>query len=338
MTRTDEPTIQELFDLTGKAALISGASGWLGTSFARALAEAGASVVVSSRDKARAEETAAALPSPGGAAHFGVQLDHMDGESIEAGFRDAVEAAGKLDVLVNNGLEANSKGIADVTFEEFARHQANNAGYFALARLIRDHAVERGAPASIVMIGSMYGMVGSYPDAYEGTRLPKPRRVPRAEGRDDTLDPTPGRLLGAGQRARELPEPGRLPQGPGGRRGDRPAVGQEPDEAPGQAPRAEGRAAAARQRRRLLHHRREHSSGGRLDCLVRRVVRDSRFGRRDAKPAPRPGGDTGPDDTTDDEPQARWLPHRPDREVICCSGLRVARKPLARAVSALAPR
>ena len=129
---------------------------------------------MSSRDKARAEETAAALPSPGGAAHFGVQLDHMDGDSIEAGFRDAVEAAGKLDVLVNNGLEANSKGIADVTFEEFARHQANNAGYFALARLIRDHAVERGAPASIVMIGSMYGMVGSYPDAYEGLDFRSP--------------------------------------------------------------------------------------------------------------------------------------------------------------------
>ena len=95
MTRTDEPTIQELFDLTGKAALITGGSGWLGGSFARALAEAGASVVVSSRDKARADETAAALPSPGGAAHFGVQLDHMDADSIEAGFRDAVAAAGQ---------------------------------------------------------------------------------------------------------------------------------------------------------------------------------------------------------------------------------------------------
>ena len=174
MTRTDEPTIQDLFDLTGRAALITGGSGWLGGSFARALAEAGASVVVSSRDRARAEETAAALPSPGGASHFGVQLDHMDADSIDAGFRDAVAAAGKLDVLVNNGLEANSKSIADVTFEEFARHQANNAGYFALARLMRDHAVERGAPASIVMIGSMYGMVGSYPDAYEGLDFRSP--------------------------------------------------------------------------------------------------------------------------------------------------------------------
>ena len=174
MTRTDEPTVQELFDLTGRAALITGGSGWLGTSFARALAEAGASVVVSSRDKARAEESAAGLPSPGGATHYGVELDHMEADSIEAGFRDAVAAAGKVDVLVNNGLDASSKSIADVTFEEFARHQANNAGYFALARLTRDHAVERDAPASIVMIGSMYGMVGSYPDAYEGLDFRSP--------------------------------------------------------------------------------------------------------------------------------------------------------------------
>ena len=174
MTQTGEPTVLELFDLTGRAALITGGSGWLGASFARALAEAGASVVVSSRDRARAEETAAALPSPGGAAHHGVRLDHMDAESIDEGFRDAVAAAGKLDVLVNNGIEAHSRDIADETFEGFARHQANNAGYFALARLMRDHAVERGAPASIVMIGSMYGMVGSYPDAYEGLDFRSP--------------------------------------------------------------------------------------------------------------------------------------------------------------------
>ena len=226
MTRTNEPTIQDLFDLTGRAALITGGSGWLGGSFARALAEAGASVVVSSRDRTRAEETAAALPSPGGASHFGVQLDHMDADSIDAGFRDAVAAAGKLDVLVNNGLEANSKSIADVTFEEFARHQANNAGYFALARLMRDHAVRarRAGKHRHDRVDVRHGRL--VPRRLRGARLPKPGRVPRPQGRDDTPDPTPGRLLGTGQRARELHQPGRVPQGRGDGRGDRPAVGQ----------------------------------------------------------------------------------------------------------------
>lgn len=41
-------------------------------------------------------------------------------------------------------------------------------GYFLLARRLRDHVVERGVPGSVVMLGSMYGVVGSYPDAYAG--------------------------------------------------------------------------------------------------------------------------------------------------------------------------
>ena len=49
----DEPTVQQLFDLTGKVALITGGSGHLGRSMASALAEAGASVLVSSRDESR---------------------------------------------------------------------------------------------------------------------------------------------------------------------------------------------------------------------------------------------------------------------------------------------
>ena len=45
-----EPTIHELFDLSGKVALITGATGFLGSAMSRALSEAGASVVISSRD------------------------------------------------------------------------------------------------------------------------------------------------------------------------------------------------------------------------------------------------------------------------------------------------
>lgn len=169
-----EPTIQELFDLTGKTALVTGAAGWLGSSFSRALAEAGATVVVSSRDGTVARQTAMQLPNPGGTTHHGVQLDHMEESSLENGFNDALEKTGSVDILINNGLEPVSKGIDDITFEEFARHQVNNAGYFYLARLLRNHLVEQKSSGSIVMIGSMYGVVGSYPDAYEGLDFRSP--------------------------------------------------------------------------------------------------------------------------------------------------------------------
>ena len=59
-----EPTVHELFDLSGKVVLITGGTGHLGSAMARALAEAGASVVLTSRDAARARR-ASSVPSCG---------------------------------------------------------------------------------------------------------------------------------------------------------------------------------------------------------------------------------------------------------------------------------
>ena len=167
-------TVQDLFDLTGRTALVTGGTGWLGSAFAAALAEAGAGVVISSRDRARDQAAVDRLPAPGGASHHGVQLDHMDPDSLQRGFQAAVDAAGGIDILVNNGLDIIGKDLTNITFEEFARHQMNNAGYFELARLLRNHVVARGAGGSVINIGSMYGQVGSYPDAYEGVCVASP--------------------------------------------------------------------------------------------------------------------------------------------------------------------
>jgi len=135
---------------------------------ARALAEAGSRVVATSRDVDRAEHAANALPDPGGVGHVGLVIDHMDNESIERGFTRAIDKTGQIDVLVNNGNQAEFRDLADVTPDEFNRQLSNATGYFLLARLLRDHAVSQERPASVIMLGSMYGMVGSYPDAYAG--------------------------------------------------------------------------------------------------------------------------------------------------------------------------
>lgn len=163
-----EPTIQQLFDLTGRVALLSGASGYLGTAFANALAEAGATVVVSSRDQAKASAAAAKLPSPGGAQHAGVVINQLDEASIASGFAAAVAHRGRLDILVNNGHAVSKHDWTGVTAEEFNEQLSNATGYFLLARRLRDHIVGRKGSGSIINIGSMYGVVGSYPDAYEG--------------------------------------------------------------------------------------------------------------------------------------------------------------------------
>lgn len=161
-----DPTVQQLFDLTGKRALITGCTGHLGTALVRALAEAGASVVATSRDLDRARNVAAELPSPTGARHFGLDLDHMEPDELPAKFAAAVELAGPIDILVNNGHSPEGHDWTDISAEQFSRQLENATGYFILARLLRSHAVERSRAASMILLGSMYGVVGSYPDAY----------------------------------------------------------------------------------------------------------------------------------------------------------------------------
>lgn len=162
-----EPSVHELFDLSGQVALISGASGYLGSAMARALAEAGARVVVTSRVQGRAEQVAAALPAAEAGPHVPLVLDQLDELSVEKAFGQAVERTGRIDILVNNGHEASARDWTDVTAAEFSRQLGNATGYFLLARLVRNHAVACARPASIILIGSMYGVVGCYPHVYD---------------------------------------------------------------------------------------------------------------------------------------------------------------------------
>ena len=160
-------SVSDLFDLSGKVVLLSGATGYLGSAFSQGLAEAGARLVVtSSRSLEAAQEAAAKLP--GDVEHIGVQMTQMEEGSIADGFAQAVEKAGQIDVLVNNGHEANGNDWTSVEGDAFTRQLANSTGYFLLARHLRNHLVERDAAGSVINLGSMYGQVASYPDAYEG--------------------------------------------------------------------------------------------------------------------------------------------------------------------------
>lgn len=162
----EQPSVLAQFDMTGKVALVTGGCGWLGTAFSLALAEAGATVVVTSRDLDKAKEFAKTLPTPKGQAHAAVVLDHTEEASLKQGFSDAVQAAGRLDVLINNGHAGSGLDINTGNFDDFHRVQKNSAGYLFLGRELKDHCAARGATGCIVNIGSMYGQVASYPEVY----------------------------------------------------------------------------------------------------------------------------------------------------------------------------
>lgn len=164
----EEPTIQQLFDLSGKVGIVTGAAGWLGSAMSRGLAEAGATLVVTSRDAKQAADFAASLPGSG---HVGIGFDQGDTDTIPGFVRTVLERMGQIDILVNNAYGGTGPTIETATAEDFDRaYHTGVTAYFLLAREVVNHVRQRKASGSIINIGSMYGVVGSYPDAY--TDLP----------------------------------------------------------------------------------------------------------------------------------------------------------------------
>lgn len=155
------------FSLANRVVLLTGGTGHLGQAMCLALAEAGASVVLTSRNLQKAQAVAAQLPVVNDATHHGIQLNQLSDESVQACFSQAIQLAGQVDVLVNNAQQSTAVDWTSVAPDEFRHDLANVAAYFQLAKLYRDHVVSRATAGSIVMIGSMYGVVGSYPDAYQ---------------------------------------------------------------------------------------------------------------------------------------------------------------------------
>jgi len=148
----------QLFDLTGKVALITGASRGIGEATARLLAEQGAHVVISSRKQEDLDRVAASIVANGGqataiAAHQGesAALKHLMTE-IEQRF-------GKLDILVNNAATNPYFGhIADTDVSMIDKTlQVNIKGYFELASLAAK-LMKKGGGGAIVNIASINGV------------------------------------------------------------------------------------------------------------------------------------------------------------------------------------
>jgi len=167
-----ERSIHDLFDLHGRVAIVTGAAGWLGSAMSRALAEAGAQVVVTSRDEKRAADFAATLPGEG---HVGLGFHMDDADAIPEFVAEVVRRTGRIDILVNNAYGGTAPSIDTATAEDFDRaYHTGVTSYFLLAREVVFHLRQRRAPGSIINIGSMYGVVASYPDAYTGLGINSP--------------------------------------------------------------------------------------------------------------------------------------------------------------------
>jgi len=149
-TTTDE--VLEGIDLTGKSALVTGASGGLGAETARALASKGATVTLAVRDVAKGEAVAQGIRESTGASIDVVELDLASLDSVRACAEGWLATHGALNLLINNaGIMACPLTRTERGWElQFA---TNHLGHFLLtARLLP--ALKAGAPSRIVNLSS----------------------------------------------------------------------------------------------------------------------------------------------------------------------------------------
>jgi len=101
MTRA-APSVKQLFDLTGRVALVTGAAMGIGREIALGLLEAGAQVAITSRKPACADQAAHEMSAVTGGETFGVALNVRDEQSVASAFSAVAERWERLDILVNN--------------------------------------------------------------------------------------------------------------------------------------------------------------------------------------------------------------------------------------------
>jgi gluconate 5-dehydrogenase len=142
------------FDLTGKTALVTGASRGLGQQFARALAGAGADVAITSRTLDSLAGTAKDIEAIGRRAAR-IELNVREEASIKGAVAETIRQLGHIDILVNNAGCNIRKPAVDVTWEDWKTIvDTNLRGIFFVAQAVARHMIPRGY-GRIINLGSV---------------------------------------------------------------------------------------------------------------------------------------------------------------------------------------
>src|SRR5262245_52060662 len=146
------------FDLSGKVALVTGASSGLGVHFARTLASAGAAVALAARRTDRLASLQAELTGAGSKA-AAVALDVQSGEQVTAAFDAAQQALGAIDIVVNNAGISIVRPALDMPEKDWdAVVDTNLRGAWLVAQTAARRWVAAKRPGAIVNIASILGL------------------------------------------------------------------------------------------------------------------------------------------------------------------------------------
>ncbi len=156
----EKPDIPKLFDLSGQVAAVTGGSRGLGREMAHALAEAGADVVVGSRNEREIHRAAEEISAETGRNVLPRVLDVTDPDSVERFVATAAEELGRLDVLVNNAGTNVRAPIEKITDEDWNTIQnVNVTGVMHCCRAATPRMVRAGY-GRIINVASAVGLVG----------------------------------------------------------------------------------------------------------------------------------------------------------------------------------
>ena len=153
--------IQQLFDLSGRTALVTGGSRGLGLQMAHALGEAGARVIVSSRKAADLQEAVASLKAAGIDASY-VAADAGQPDDISRLASEALSQAGDIDILVNNAGATWGAPAEDHPLDAWDKVlNLNVRGYFLLAQALGKRSMIPRRTGRVINVASIAGLGGN---------------------------------------------------------------------------------------------------------------------------------------------------------------------------------
>ena len=151
--------VQDMFNLKGKVAVVTGSSSGLGVTFAQALAEVGANIVLAARRIDKLNQVADSIAKLG-VKVTSIQCDVSQPNQVQSLVDETIKTFGRLDILVNNAGVAAMSPATDISVEDWNRVVSINlTGTFLCARTAAKQMIKR-AGGKIVNIASIYGAVG----------------------------------------------------------------------------------------------------------------------------------------------------------------------------------
>lgn len=162
------------FDLTGKAALVTGGSQSIGKAIAKALMLSGADVCIMARTQSRLESTCGELDGTGGRRCIWAAADITSEEQVKAAVKKTADTFGKLDILINNAAHGGFfKAPEDMTMEEWDTViQQNISGMFLTAREAAKVMIPQGGGKMVFICSIVTKVFGTHndPGAYETSK------------------------------------------------------------------------------------------------------------------------------------------------------------------------